>query len=200
MSHPVFDELEGEGTPFSSYCFSDERGAKRVWAKSSQRWLLKQFGGLSSSGLRTGFFLGSAHGGFTPPDMINILGKTKLAEAEEIWGKMEKPAARDPLGRIMYHTFNSIMPWSGFSCRDAQFRLPTKRQLRQLPGGCFQMGEPTASPDFPSAKFRNRTGLLVDRGAKGRLFKQWIKQSCFNKGLAKLGPQEQSLWFGPIDV
>ncbi|CAJ1435898.1 unnamed protein product, partial [Effrenium voratum] len=80
VSHPVFDELEGEGTPFSSYCFSDERG-------------------------------------FTPPDMINILGKTKLAEAEEIWGKMEKPAARDPLGRIMYHTFNSIMPWSGFSCK-----------------------------------------------------------------------------------
>ena len=28
VSHPVFDELEGESTAFSSHCFSGERG---VW-------------------------------------------------------------------------------------------------------------------------------------------------------------------------
>eukprot|EP00439_Symbiodinium_sp_Y106_P047191 s2206_g6.t1 len=64
VSHPVFDELEGDGVRFKSFCFSDERG-------------------------------------FTPPDMINMLEKVR----------------KDPWGRIMYHTFNSIMPWSTFGCK-----------------------------------------------------------------------------------
>ncbi|CAJ1433578.1 unnamed protein product [Effrenium voratum] len=84
VSHPVFDELEGESAAFSSYCFSGERG-------------------------------------FTPPRLLNFLATPELtlADAEDIWEKMEvdEPSARDPFGRIMYHTFNSAATWSDFSCK-----------------------------------------------------------------------------------
>ena len=66
------------------------------------------------------------HGGFTPPRLLNFLTAPELtlADAEDIWEKMEvdEPSARDPFGRIMYHTFNSAATWSDFSCRDAQFQ------------------------------------------------------------------------------
>lgn len=81
VSHPVFDELEGDGVRFKSFCFSDERG-------------------------------------FTPPDMINMLEKVrKVSSAETLWEADKRATARDPWGRIMYHTFNSIMPWSTFGCK-----------------------------------------------------------------------------------
>ncbi|CAE7383688.1 unnamed protein product, partial [Symbiodinium microadriaticum] len=81
VSHPVFDELEGDGVRFKSFCFSDERG-------------------------------------FTPPDMINMLEKVrKVSSAEALWEADKRATARDPWGRIMYHTFNSIMPWSTFGCK-----------------------------------------------------------------------------------
>lgn len=79
VSHKVFDELEGEGIHFKSFCFADDRG-------------------------------------FTPPDMITLLDKS-ADFASRAWKQMGKATSRDPWGRIMYHTFNSIMPWSGYSCR-----------------------------------------------------------------------------------
>eukprot|EP00435_Cladocopium_sp_Y103_P062211 s313_g23.t2 len=79
VSHKVFDELEGEGIHFKSYCFADDRG-------------------------------------FTPPDMITLLDKS-ADFATRAWKQMGKATSRDPWGRIMYHTFNSIMPWSGYSCK-----------------------------------------------------------------------------------
>lgn len=79
VSHKVFDELEGEGIHFKSFCFADDRG-------------------------------------FTPPDMITLLDKS-ADFATRAWKQMGKATSRDPWGRIMYHTFNSIMPWSGYSCK-----------------------------------------------------------------------------------
>ena len=53
--------------------------------------------------------------GFTPPDMITLLDKS-ADFATRAWKQMGKATSRDPWNRIMYHTFNSIMPWSGYSC------------------------------------------------------------------------------------
>jgi len=82
VSHPIFEEMESNGVPMKSYCFSDDKG-------------------------------------FTPPDMINILEKVRtVKKAEDAWRKMNKLSAHDPFGRIMYHTFNSIMPWQGYKCSE----------------------------------------------------------------------------------
>jgi len=82
VSHPVFDEMELDGSGMKSYCFSDDKG-------------------------------------FILPDMINILEKVKSAKkAADQWAKMNKLGSQSPWDRIMYHTFNSIMPWSRYRCKD----------------------------------------------------------------------------------
>lgn len=74
--------------------------------------------------------------GFTPPDMINILPGS-AASATQAWQRMGKATSKDPWGRIMYHTFNSIMPWSGYTCQ--------KLSIEACHGGDFRVEEPPST-------------------------------------------------------
>ncbi|CAE8721851.1 unnamed protein product, partial [Polarella glacialis] len=53
--------------------------------------------------------------GFTPPDIMHVLEKVNnVAKATEMWNAR---GVKQPFDRIMYHTFNSIMPWKDKTCK-----------------------------------------------------------------------------------
>eukprot|EP00931_Biecheleriopsis_adriatica_P032823 TRINITY_DN19103_c0_g3_i3.p1 TRINITY_DN19103_c0_g3~~TRINITY_DN19103_c0_g3_i3.p1 ORF type:complete len:400 (+),score=93.63 TRINITY_DN19103_c0_g3_i3:89-1288(+) len=101
-------------------CFDEMREQCHIpWAGIGEGVSHQVFEDMEASAVHMKSYCFSDDKGFVPPDMINILEKVKsVSKAMEAWQKMNKLASQDPFGRIMYHTFNSIMPWSTYKCKD----------------------------------------------------------------------------------
>jgi len=98
-------------------CFDDENEKCHIpWAGIGEGVSHEVFSELDGEGIHLKSYCFADERGFTPPDMITILDKSAQF-ATEAWKKMGKKTSKDPWGRIMYHTFNSIMPWSGYNCK-----------------------------------------------------------------------------------
>ncbi|CAK9046258.1 C3H1-type domain-containing protein [Durusdinium trenchii] len=98
-------------------CFDNSRVECHIpWAGIGEGVSHGVFEELDSDGVAIKSYCFADDRGFTPPDMINILPGS-AASATQAWQRMGKATSKDPWGRIMYHTFNSIMPWSGYTCK-----------------------------------------------------------------------------------
>jgi len=101
-------------------CFDQTKEQCHIpWAGIGEGVSHPVFEEMETNGVAMKSYCFSDDKGFTPPDMINILEKVQsVKKADDAWRKMNKLSAHDPLGRIMYHTFNSIMPWQGYKCNE----------------------------------------------------------------------------------